>query len=242
MGYIKKKGGFLSMGVYAQSIMQLRTQYNQEMQLKSQIDSYIEHLSKLNNQYAVFLEAQQLLAVVSDNNTTAVLDYITGIINKALAELFPYDTRRIFLEKKMFNGQHAHIVVKLVNSEGRERDLSLQSGTGLRQVISFLFVISLIEIRKGRRILLMDELLSGLHSHAKAIILDIIKIFAEEGFQFVIVEYEVNNFGKMYIAEKPEQTSTLTPLDGAYHDELFIFNRPAEEIDKSIFVDEEDEG
>lgn len=226
------------MSIYAQNIMQLRTQYNQAIALQNQIDSFISKLENLNQQYAVFLEAQQLLAVVSDNNTTAVLDYITGIINKALSELFPYDTRRVFLEKKMYNGQHAHIVVKLVNSEGKERDLSLQSGTGLRQVISFLFVISLIEIRKGRRILLMDELLSGLHSHAKRIILDIIKIFAEEGFQFVIVEYEVNNFGKMYIAEKPERNSTLTPLDGSYNDEVFIFNRPAELIDKSIFVEE----
>ena len=77
------------MSIYAQNIMQLRTQYEQSMKLKAQIDGYIENLSKLNNQYAIFLEAQQLLAVVSDNNTTAVLDYITGIINKALAELFP---------------------------------------------------------------------------------------------------------------------------------------------------------
>lgn len=226
------------MSIYSQNIMQLRAEYNEAERLKAQIDSYISRLSTLNSQYVVYLEAQQLLAAVSDSNTTAVLDYITGIINKALAELFPYDTRRVYLEKKMFNGQHAHIVVKLVNSEGRERDLSLQSGTGLRQVISFLFVISLIEIRKGRRILLADELLSGLHSHAKTIILDIMNIFAEEGFQFILVEYGVSDFGKMYIAEKPEQTSTLTPLDGAYNDEVFIFNRPAEEVDKSIFVEE----
>lgn len=226
------------MSAYTQTIMSLRAQYNQAVNLQHQIDEYIKQLEDLNNQYVVFLEAQKLLAVVSDSNTTAVLDYIVGIINKALAELFPYDTRRIYLSKKMFNGQHAHIVVKLVNSEGKERDLSLQSGTGLRQVISFLFVVSLIEIRKGRRILLMDELLSGLHSYAKSIILDIIKIFAEDGFQFVIVEYEVNDFGKMYIAEKPKETSTLTPLDGVYNDELFIFNRPAEEVDKSIFIDE----
>ena len=123
------------------------------------------------------LPAQQLLASVSDSNTNAILDYITGIINKTLSEVFPYDTPRIFLEKKMFNNQHAHIVVKLLNSEGRERDIILQCGAGLRQVVSFLFVVSLIEIRKGRRILLMDELLSGLHSHAKRIILDIINSY-----------------------------------------------------------------
>ena len=46
------------MGKYVQEIIQLRAQYNQAMQLKAQIDSYIEHLSKLNSQYTVFLEAQ----------------------------------------------------------------------------------------------------------------------------------------------------------------------------------------
>lgn len=226
------------MSKYAHEIIQLRSQYNQAKVLQEKVDELINKLEDLNNQYVVYLEAQQLLATVSDNNTTAVLDYITGIINKALAELFPYDVRRIYLEKKMFNGQHAHINVRLVNSEGRIRDLALQSGTGLRQVVSFLFVVSLIEIRKGRRILLMDELLSGLHDHAKSIILDIVKIFAEDGFQFVIVEYGVLNFGKTYLAEKPDKNSTLTPVDGEYKDEIFMFNMPAVDFDKSITVDE----
>ena len=93
----------------------------------------------------------------------------------------------------MYQGQHAHINIKLTGSNGKVRDLTLQSGTGLRQVISFLFVLSLIEIRKGRRLLLADELLSGLHPEAKRIVTDIIQIFAEEGFQFAFVEYGVNN-------------------------------------------------
>lgn len=229
------------MGAYAQQIMNLRSQYEQAEKLKAQVDALVTRLQTLNEEYAVFLEAQQLLATVSNNNTTAVLDYITGIINKALGELFPFDTRRVYLEKKLYNGQHAHINVKLVNGEGIERDIQLQSGTGLRQVISFLFVVSLIEVRKGRRLLIMDELLSGLHPHAKNIVFDVIKIFAEEGFQFVIVEYGVNDFGKIYIAEKPNKDTTITPLEGEYNDEVFIFNRPVENVDKSIQVEEYDD-
>ena len=195
----------------------------------------------MNNQYIVMLEAQQLLTTVSDNNTTVVLDYITGIINKTLGELFPHDNRRIYLEKSMYQGQHAHINIKLTGTNGKVRDLQLQSGTGLRQVISFLFILSLIEVRKGRRFLLADELLSGLHPEAKRITMDIVQIFAEEGFQFAMVEYGVNDLGRIYIVEKPDKIAKVTPIDGKYNNEVFIFNRPPEDVDLSIRVDEGEE-
>ena len=195
----------------------------------------------MNIQYVNMIEAQQLLTTVSDSNTTAVLDYITGIINKTLGELFPHDSRRIYLEKSMYQGQHAHINIKLTGTNGKTRDLTLQSGTGLRQVISFLFVLSLIEIRKGRRLLIADELLSGLHPEAKRIVTDIISIFADEGFQFAFVEYGVNNLGKVYLVEKPGAVATVTPMDGVYNNEVFVFNRPPEEVDLSLHVEEADE-
>lgn len=230
------------MSKYTQSILALEQNYLQARGIKEKVDNLVAKLDDMNNRYVVMLEAQQLLATVSDNNTTAVLDYITGIINKTLGELFPHDSRRIYLEKKLYQGQYAHINIKLTGTEGRTRDITLQTGTGLRQVISFLFVLSLIEIRKGRRILLADELLSGLHPEAKRIVMDIVTIFAEEGFQFAFVEYGVNNVGRIYIVEKPNEIATVTPIDGVYNNEVFIFNRPPEEVDLSIHVEEGEDG
>lgn len=229
------------MSRYTANIMSLEAQYNQIEEIKHKIDLLAERLKDLNNSYVVMLEAQQLLTTVSDENTRVVLDYITGIINKALGELFPHDSRRIYLEKTMYRGQHAHINIKLTGTNGKTRDLQLQSGTGLRQTISFLFVLSLIEIRKSRRILLADELLSGVHAQAKRILMDVIKIFAEEGFQFIFVEYGVDNVGRIYIVEKPNDVATVTPIDGVYNNEVFIFNRPPEDVDLSIRVDEEED-
>ena len=229
------------MSSYTNSILALEQNYNQVQIVKQKIDELVSKLSDMNKQYVVMLEAQQLLTTVSDENTRAVLDYITGIINKALGELFPHDCRRIYLEKTMYHGQHAHINIKLTGTNGKTRDLQLQSGTGLRQTISFLFVLSLIEIRKGRRILLADELLSGVHPQAKRILMEIIQIFAEEGFQFAFVEYGVDNVGRMYIVEKPNEVATVTPIDGIYNNEVFIFNRPPEDVDLSIQVDESED-
>lgn len=227
------------MSEFTTAISELRQQHDNYLKVKGEIDKLLEKLSSLNDTYATMLEAQQLLATLSDNNTTAVLDYITGVINKALAEIFPYDERRIYLDKVLYRGQYAHIKVKLLVENGIERNMELQNGNGLRQIVSFLFVVSLIEIRKGRRLLQMDELLNGLHNEAKRIIMDIMQIFAEEGFQFIAVEYGVNNVGKIYLVEKPGDTATVTAFgDGDYNDEVFVFNRPVEDIDKTIKVEE----
>lgn len=229
------------MSQFTNEIIMIEQSYKQAQDIKANIDVLTTKLNDMNIQYVNMVEAQQLLTTVSDANTTAVLDYITGIINKTLGELFPHDSRRIYLEKTMYQGQHAHINIKLTGTNGKTRDLTLQSGTGLRQVISFLFVLSLIEIRKGRRLLIADELLSGLHPEAKRITTDIIKIFAEEGFQFAFVEYGVNDLGKVYLIEKPGAVATVTPMDGVYNNEVFVFNRPPEEVDLSLHVEEADE-
>lgn len=230
------------MSQFTREITIIEQNYLQAQDIKANIDVLTAKLSDMNTKYVNMIEAQQLLTTVSDANTTAVLDYITGIINKTLGELFPHDSRRIYLEKSMFQGQHAHINIKLTGTNGKLRDLTLQSGTGLRQVISFLFVLSLIEIRKGRRLLLADELLSGLHPEAKRVVKDIIKIFAEEGFQFAFVEYGVNDLGRIYLVEKPNEVATVTPLDGVYNNEVFVFNRPPEDVDLTIHVEEGGDG
>lgn len=229
------------MSQFTNEIVIIEQNYKQAQDIKANIDVLTTKLNDMNIQYVNMIEAQQLLTTVSDANTTAVLDYITGIINKTLGELFPHDSRRIYLEKTMYQGQHAHINIKLTGTNGKTRDLTLQSGTGLRQVISFLFVLSLIEIRKGRRLLIADELLSGLHPEAKRIVADIIRIFAEEGFEFAFVEYGVNDLGKVYLVEKPGAVATVTPMDGVYNNEVFVFNRPPEEVDLSLHVEEADE-
>ena len=210
------------MSQFTRDIMVLEQQHSQAVAVRARIDQLVTKLGDMNTHYANMLEAQQLLTTVSDENTATVLDYITGIINKTLGELFPHDSRRIFLKKTMYQGQHAHITVQLTGTNGKVRDLTLQSGTGLRQVISFLFVLCLIEIRKGRRLLLADELLNGMHPVAKQLVCNIIEIFAEEGFQFVFVEYGVNSLGRIYIVEKPGDKATVTPMDGKYNDEVFV--------------------
>lgn len=195
-----------------------------------------EELAKAQQDYVNLLNAQKLLSTVSDDNTEATLLFVSGVINKALAEIFKGDTRRIYLSKKLYGGYKPHIVVELENSKGERLDMSIQNGTGLKQIISVLFVICLIEVRKGRRLLILDERLSGLHSEAKRILSEILNIFAEGGFQFIFVEYNLNTLGKLYNVEKPGNEAKVYALDGMDYsnDDVFLFS----DVDLSLLEED----
>ena len=83
------------MSAYTPTVMGYVQQFQQNERLKNEIDRLIEEIGEMNERYATMLEASQLLTTVSDDNTRAVLDYVTGVVNKTLAELFPHDTRRV---------------------------------------------------------------------------------------------------------------------------------------------------
>lgn len=226
------------MSQFTSTINEYKASYNQYTSLVDRITKLEAKINEMNGEYAVMMEAQKLLATVSDDNTRVVLDYMTGVINQALDKLFPYDKRAIQFKPSLYKNRYPHINIALYTADGRERDLESQSGTGIRQIISFLYVMSLIEIRKGRRIVLLDEILSGVHPQAKRIVIGIIRLFASKGYQFITVEYGINDMGKIYLVEKAGKEAKATALGDEYNDEVFVFNRPVEEVDNSIIVED----
>ena len=225
---------------YGSVIMSLKRDLKDKKRLEKSVDKKRKELADAQQKYVNLLQAQKLLATVSDDNTDSTLLFVSGVINKVLSEIFKNDTRRIHLVKKLYAGSKPHIVVELENGKGERRDLTVQSGTGLRQIISVLFVICLIEVRKGRRLVIFDERMSGLHKEAKRIMSEILKIFAEGGFQFVFVEYSLNDLGKLYSVEKPGNTAKIYALDGIeYNDEdVFLFSDVDLNVLDNDYVDE----
>ena len=217
---------------YSSVIAGLERDLSDKIKYERLLEKKRSELLMAQKDYVNLINAQKLLSTVSDDNTESTLLFVMGVINKALAEIFKGDTRRIHLSKKLYAGSKPHIVVELENGRGEKLDMSIQSGTGLRQIVSVLFVICLIEIRKGRRLVILDERLSGLHKEAKRILSEIIKIFSEGGFQFIFVEYTLNTLGKLYSVEKPGDEARIYPLDGMeYHDEdVFLFT----DVDLSV--------
>lgn len=198
---------------YGQQIGVVRKALADRSRLEASEAKLSEQLYQSQLELVNMLDAQKLLATVSDDNTEKTLSFITGMVNKVLAEIFKSDIPRITLTKKLYAGSRPHVLVELINGSGNTLDMSIQSGVGLTQVVSFMYAICLIEIRKGRRLLIMDERLNGLHKEAKRILAEVIKIFAEGGFQFIFVEYGLNKLGKMYNVEKRGDSSIIRAID-----------------------------
>lgn len=216
------------MSEFTKSVEKIRSRYNRKLELESIINNLKYDIETENEEYCNMLEALEYIGALSDRNTNKILDFITGVINNALSKIFPYDKRSIRLDRTLYRNEYTHINIKLITGDGKERDLATQSGTGLRQIISFLFSLTLIEVRKERRIFVMDELLSGLHATAKKIMSDIIEIFAKDGFQFIAVEYGLNDIGKIYLVEKPDSIAICSEYQGTYTDDV-IFSEMSEE-------------
>ena len=161
-----------------------------------------------------YIRACLLVANTADENTKATLDKITGVINRALALLFTEEKRTVTIKPSTYRNSYPHYNVVVTTENGMVRTFK-QSGTGLGQVISFLFTLCLIDVRGGRKVLVMDELLNGLHPDAKVIVKDLM-LSLNNRFQFVCVEYGLD-VGREYEIKKEGATSGVTLYDGRYY-------------------------
>lgn len=220
---------------YASLIGSVKRDLANKKNLKIKRDRLLSELRESQTLLVRMLDAQRLLSTISDDNTDKTLNFITGMVNKVLAEIFPTDTKHIYMKKKLFAGSKPHINIELINGEGNTIDLTLQEGAGISQIISVMYVICLIEIRKGRRFLMLDEMLNGLHAEAKRVLAEIIKIFSEGGFQFIFVEYSLNNLGKIYNVEKRGNESCVVDLEGKEYSDQMVFS---EDVDLSVLSSE----
>lgn len=188
---------------------------------RKMVDDLSEKIIELERQckerdekFDIYCRASSILGSVADKNTEIKIGAITGVINKALALLFPDGSRSVELRQSMYRNAYPHFNVILTVENGVTRTFK-QSGTGLAQVVSFLFTACLIDARGGRKVMVMDELINGLHPSAKQIVKELMLALSDK-FQFVVVEYGLD-IGKQYIVEKVNGTSSVRVGDGLYY-------------------------
>lgn len=186
----------------------LREAYNL---IKAEIDTLSNEVSVDAKELEVMIKASAILASVSEENTNQILTAITDVINKSLGVLFPKDPKTVEITHSLYRDTHPHYTLTLKTQTGIARTFN-QSGTGLAQVISFLFTACLIDARRGRKIMVMDELLNGLHPDAKALVASLMLALStrpHDPFQFICVEYGMD-IGRQYEIRKGDLPNALS--------------------------------
>jgi hypothetical protein len=181
---------------------------------KEQFEKTINQLmlDNKNNKEAMDIatHAIEILREVSDEAVSNAYGFLTKSLNTALARMFTDTTRQIELKESTLRGQYPQLEVILHVGNGKTRSLKSDSGHGVAQIISLLSVLSLIVITESRRILVMDEIISGVSVHNRQVISDILWTFTEIGFQFIVNEHGfVPKGAKVYHLEMKANVSKV---------------------------------
>ena len=157
-----------------------------------------------NNKEALDIatHAIEILRQVSDEAVTEAYQFLEGSLNSALERMFENTTRKIHLHEYIRSNQYPQLEIQLIVGNGKKRSLKADSGHGIAQIVSLLSILSLIVLTNSRRILVMDEIISGLSVHNRKIVTDILWQFTSIGFQFIVNEHGyVPKGSKVYYLE-----------------------------------------
>ena len=160
---------------------------------KNKLESDINQILELNKNNVEALDiathAIEILRQVSDEAVGKAYKFLEENLNAALARMFENTTRHVTLREYTRNNQYPQLEIELTVAAGKKRSLKADSGHGLAQIVSLLSILCLIVITNSRRILVMDEIISGLSVHNREVVSDILWTFTEIGFQFIVNEH-----------------------------------------------------
>lgn len=150
----------------------------------------MEESNKVNREALdIATHALEILNKVSDESVRSAYKFLEQQLNAALAQMFQESTRKIVLRESMLRNQYPQLEIQLIVEGDKTRSLKSDSGHGLAQIVSWLSILSLIVITNSRRLMVMDEILSGLSVHNRKIVTDIMWQFTTIGFQFIVNEH-----------------------------------------------------
>lgn len=181
-----------------------RIKYQDELNKKLEA---LREDTKLNaRDFKIASDAIQILKTISDKSIKDSYEFIAYTVNQVLVRVFG-DDRRIKLHEYIHAGQFPQLEIELYTENGVMRSLKMDSGHGLMQVVSIMCILSLIVITNSRRLLVIDEVISGLDERTREIISDIMWNFTKIGFQFITNEHGfIPKGAKVYVIDKEDGT------------------------------------
>lgn len=184
--------------------------------------------------------AIEILQSTSEKSVEKAYEFLESSINSTLEKMFTHSTRKIKIETSDRNHQYPQLQLALYVGDGKKRSLKKQSGHGIGQIISFLTILTLIVITGSRRVVLMDEILSGVSAENKEILDTIMWSFTEIGFQFLMVEHGFIPKGA-HVYELKMSGDATTVVNDWIQEEGFYADPKVEEQHRKTDDDEDEE-
>lgn len=130
---------------------------------------------------------------IADTRSSDAKKYLEDTLNWALSQIPLKQRYKAELNESETSRNMKEIYITLVDLDtGRRRNIKHQTGTAIAQIVSFLMNVIVIKLSGATRIIVLDEVFSGLQDR------DTIKMFGsilsslaeKEGFQFFFVEHK----------------------------------------------------
>lgn len=157
--------------------------------LEKSIKQLVDNTNTSKEALDIATHAIEILQQVSDKAVSKAYEFLEKSLNDSLSRMFKNTTRKIHIKESMRGNQYPQLELILDVGNGVTRSLKTDSGHGLAQIVSLLSILSIIVLTGSRRLLVMDEVMSGLSVHNRKIVTDILWCFTEIGFQFLINEH-----------------------------------------------------
>lgn len=173
--------------------LQVEAEQNSLRQTKEALEKTVEDLRVKNKLQAdeldICVNALAILSEISDGVVHSSYSFIEENLNMALERIFSKSVRKIRLKETLRGGTSPQLSIELIVEGGKVRSLKADSGHGIMQMISLLCILCVLTITGSRKLLLVDEVLSGLSKESRRAVSDILWSFTEVGFQFIVSEH-----------------------------------------------------
>lgn len=205
-----------------QTIEQIENENNAAIRMRKFLEDNINALVEKNNTSKEALDiathAIEILREVSDEAVSKAYGFLEKNLNTSLERMFKNSTRKIRIKEYTRANQYPQLELELDVGNGITRSLKTDSGHGLAQIVSLLSILSLIVITGSRRLLIIDEVLSGLSVRNRQIVESILWNFTDIGFQFIVNDHGfVIKGSEVYHLEMNGDVSTVKHKYKATH-------------------------
>ena len=191
--WLSTEGIKKSATAFINTIEKIELEQKATLQSRANTEEAIRKLMEENKNNKEALDIAQhaieILRQVSDEAVDEAYKFLEKSLNTSLERMFSNTVRKIRLNEYTRDEQYPQLEFELTVANGKVRSLKSDSGHGLAQIVSLLSILSIIVITNSRRLMVLDEVLSGLSVHNLKIVDNILWTFTEIGFQFMINEH-----------------------------------------------------